>query len=35
MFTAEDVIRHELVMRIVQAYDQAALKTLRPREAKE
>jgi phosphate starvation-inducible protein PhoH and related proteins len=36
MFTAEDVIRHELVMRIVQAYDQqAALKTLRSREAKE
>jgi phosphate starvation-inducible protein PhoH and related proteins len=35
MFTAEDVIRHELVMRIVQAYDQAALKSLRPREAKE
>jgi phosphate starvation-inducible protein PhoH and related proteins len=35
VFTAEDVIRHELVMRIVQAYDQAALKTLRPREAKE
>ena len=35
MFTAEDVIRHELVMRIVQAYDQAALKTLRSRETKE
>ena len=35
MFTAEDVIRHELVMRIVQAYEQAALKTLRSREAKE
>jgi phosphate starvation-inducible PhoH-like protein len=35
MFTAEDVIRHELVMRIVQAYDQAALKSLRSREAKE
>jgi phosphate starvation-inducible protein PhoH and related proteins len=35
VFTAEDVIRHELVMRIVQAYDQAALKTLRRREAKE
>jgi len=35
MFTAEDVIRHELVMRIVQAYDQAALKTLRSREARE
>ena len=32
---AEDVIRHELVMRIVQAYEQAALKTLRSREAKE
>ena len=28
VFTAEDVIRHELVMRIVQAYDQAALKTV-------
>jgi phosphate starvation-inducible PhoH-like protein len=35
VFTAEDVIRHELVMRIVQAYDQAALKKIRPREAKE
>jgi phosphate starvation-inducible PhoH-like protein len=35
MFTAEDVIRHELVARIVQAYDQAALKTRRSREAKE
>jgi len=35
MFTAEDVIRHELGARIVQAYDQAALKTLRSREVRE
>jgi phosphate starvation-inducible PhoH-like protein len=35
VFTAEDVIRHELVARIVQAYDQAALKAIRAREAKE
>jgi phosphate starvation-inducible protein PhoH and related proteins len=34
-FTAEDVIRHELVARIVQAYDQAALRKIRAREAKE
>jgi phosphate starvation-inducible PhoH-like protein len=34
-FTADDVIRHELVARIVQAYDQATLKSLRSREAKE
>jgi phosphate starvation-inducible PhoH-like protein len=33
-FTAEDVVRHELVARIVQAYDQAALKAIRAREAK-
>ena len=35
VFTAEDVIRHELVARIVQAYDQAALKAIRAREGKE
>jgi phosphate starvation-inducible protein PhoH and related proteins len=34
VFTAEDVIRHELVGRIVEAYDKAALKA-RPRESKE
>jgi phosphate starvation-inducible PhoH-like protein len=34
VFTAEDVIRHELVARIVEAYDKAALKA-RPRESKE
>jgi phosphate starvation-inducible PhoH-like protein len=28
-FTAEDVVRHELVSRIVQAYDKAALASLR------
>ena len=33
VFTSEDVIRHELVGRIVQAYDQAALKAVRSREA--
>ncbi len=33
-FGAEDVIRHELVARIVEAYDQAAVKA-RAREAKE
>jgi len=35
VFTAEDVIRHELVARIVQAYDQAALRAIRSREARE
>src|SRR5262249_25131798 len=35
VYTAEDVIRHELVARIVDAYDKAALKTLRTRESKE
>src|SRR5437588_8622441 len=35
VFTSEDVIRHELVARIVEAYDQAALKAARLREAKE
>jgi phosphate starvation-inducible PhoH-like protein len=35
VFRSEDVIRHELVQRIVEAYDQAALKTSRPREARE
>jgi phosphate starvation-inducible PhoH-like protein len=34
-FTAQDVIRHELVQRIVEAYDKAALRTLRPREGTE
>jgi phosphate starvation-inducible PhoH-like protein len=35
VFTAEDVIRHELVARIVAAYDQAAAARARKREAKE
>ena len=35
VFTAQDVIRHELVQRIVEAYDKAALSALRSREAKE
>jgi phosphate starvation-inducible PhoH-like protein len=35
VFTSEDVIRHELVQRIVEAYDRAALKTARAREARE
>jgi len=35
VFTAQDVIRHELVARIVEAYDKAALSALRSREAKE
>jgi phosphate starvation-inducible protein PhoH and related proteins len=35
IFTAEDVIRHELVARIVEAYDRAALNAARPRESKE
>ena len=34
VYTAEDVIRHELVARIVDAYDKAALKAARTREAK-
>ena len=34
VFTAEDVIRHELVARIVEAYDRAALTPARPRESK-
>src|SRR5205809_5508443 len=34
-YTAEDVIRHELVARIVAAYDKAALKIGRMRETKE
>jgi phosphate starvation-inducible protein PhoH len=33
VFTHEDVIRHELVARIVEAYDKAALA--RTRDAKE
>jgi phosphate starvation-inducible PhoH-like protein len=35
VFTAEDVIRHELVARIVAAYDAAALAASRRREAEE
>ena len=35
VFTAQDVIRHELVARIVEAYDQAALQSVRARESKE
>jgi phosphate starvation-inducible PhoH-like protein len=34
VYTAEDVIRHELVARIVEAYDRAALKTLRASESR-
>ena len=34
-FTAEDVVRHELVARIVQAYDAAAAKKREPREPRE
>jgi phosphate starvation-inducible PhoH-like protein len=33
IFTAADVIRHELVARIVEAYEQSAVK--RPRESRE
>jgi phosphate starvation-inducible PhoH-like protein len=33
-FTAQDVIRHELVARIVEAYDQAALASVSSRDAK-
>jgi phosphate starvation-inducible PhoH-like protein len=35
VFTAEDVIRHELVQRIVSAYDQAAAARAHKREVKE
>jgi phosphate starvation-inducible protein PhoH and related proteins len=35
IYSAEDVIRHELVGRIVDAYDKAALKAKRERETKE
>ena len=35
VFTAEDVVRHELVARIVDAYDKASLKAARARETKE
>ena len=35
IYTADDVIRHELVARIVDAYDKAALKAARVREARE
>jgi phosphate starvation-inducible PhoH-like protein len=35
VFTAEDVVRHELVARIVAAYDAAALTASRLREARE
>src|SRR5436190_15513363 len=34
VFTSDDVIRHELVARIVQAYDKAALGVARTDEAK-
>lgn len=34
-FTAEDVVRHELVARIVQAYDSAAAKKREQREPRE
>ena len=34
-FTAEDVVRHDLVARIVEAYDRQALASLRKREAGE
>ena len=34
IYTAEDVIRHELVARIVDAYDEAALEALRIRESR-
>jgi phosphate starvation-inducible PhoH-like protein len=34
-FTYEDVIRHELVARIVAAYDRAAIKAIRARESRE
>ena len=33
-FTAQDVIRHELVARIVDAYDRSVLQTIRTRETK-
>jgi phosphate starvation-inducible protein PhoH and related proteins len=32
VFTAEDVVRHELVARIVEAYERAALRLAQPRE---
>src|SRR5437763_12979550 len=35
VFTSADVMRHELVQRIVEAYDNAVLRTARPRELKE
>ena len=35
VYTAEDVVRHELVARIVDAYDKAAFKAARVREARE
>jgi phosphate starvation-inducible protein PhoH len=34
IYTAEDVIRHELVARIVEAYDAAALKAAGIRETR-
>jgi phosphate starvation-inducible PhoH-like protein len=34
-FTAEDVVRHELVARIVEAYDRAALRAAASREGRE
>src|SRR5262245_16407908 len=35
VYTADDVVRHELVARIVDAYDKAALRAARVREARE
>jgi len=35
LFTAQDVIRHELVQRIVEAYDNAALRGIAARGAQE
>jgi phosphate starvation-inducible PhoH-like protein len=35
VFTAEDVVRHELVARIVEAYDRAALRAAAAREGRE
>jgi phosphate starvation-inducible PhoH-like protein len=35
VYTARDVIRHELVARIVEAYDKAALKSVRARESRQ
>jgi phosphate starvation-inducible PhoH-like protein len=35
VYTAHDVIRHELVARIVEAYDKAALKSARAQESRQ